>query len=141
MRIEHEIQIARPPAAVFAYLTDTEKLASWQPTTVAVERAADGPLAVGERFDEVHRALGRDLRSTVEVVAYDPPHVFALHVVSGALPLDGRWELEAVDGGTRLRFLGHGDVRGPLRLARPMLARQFRGYHARLKELLEAGGA
>jgi uncharacterized protein YndB with AHSA1/START domain len=138
MRIEHEIRIARTPADVFAYLTDPETLPLWQPTTLAVEREADGPFTQGERFEEVHKALGRELRSTVEVVAYDPPHVFALHVVSGAVPLDGRWELEGADGGTRLRFLGHGDVGGPLRFARPLLARQFRGYHARLKALLEA---
>jgi uncharacterized protein YndB with AHSA1/START domain len=138
MRIEHEIAIARTPDEVFAYLTDVDRLATWQPTTVAVERDAAGPLRLGERFDEVHKAAGRVLRSTVEVVEYDPPRLFALHVVSGAVPLDGRWELEPEDGGTRLRFVGHGDVRGPLRLAKPMLARRFRGYHARLKQLLEA---
>ena len=138
MRIEHELHIDREPAEVFAFLTDPENLPAWQPTTVAVRRQRQGPLTVGERFDEVHKALGRELTSTVEVVAYDAPRLFALHMVSGAVPLDGRWELEPSRGGTLLRFVGEGDIRGPMRLAKPLLARQFRGYHKRLEDLLEA---
>jgi carbon monoxide dehydrogenase subunit G len=137
VRIEHEIQIDREPAEVFAFLTDPEKLSAWQPTTVAVRRQRQGSFTVGERFEEVHKALGRELTSTVEVAAYDAPRLFALHMVSGAVPLDGRWELEPSRGGTLLRFVGEGDVRGLMRLAKPMLARQFRGYHKRLKDLVE----
>jgi carbon monoxide dehydrogenase subunit G len=137
VRIEHEIHIDREPAEVFAFLTDSENLSAWQPTTVAVRRQQQGPLALGERFEEVHKALRRELASTVEVAAYDPPRLFALHLVSGAVPLDGRWELEPSPGGTLLRFVGEGDVHGLLRLTKPMLARQFRGYHKRLKDLVE----
>jgi len=139
MRIEHEIHIGREPAEVFAVLSDPDRLLAWQPTTVAVRRQRQGPLRVGERFEEVHKGLGRELTSTVEVVAYDPPRLFALHLVSGAVPLDGRWELEPTRGGTRLRFVGEGDIRGLLRLTRPVLTRQFRGYHKRLKRLVEDG--
>jgi uncharacterized protein YndB with AHSA1/START domain len=139
VRIEHEIHIKRQPVDVFNFLSDPEKLAAWQPTTVAVRRQRQGPLVVGERFDEVHKALGRELTSTVEVAACESPHLFALHIVSGALPLDGRWELEPSESGTRLRFLGEANVRGAMRLAKPMLARQFRGYHERLRARLEDG--
>ena len=137
MRIEHEIHVDREPAEVFAFLTDPEKLSAWQPTTVAVRRQRRGPYAVGERFEEVHKALGRELSSIVEVAAYDAPRLFALRIVAGAVPLDGRWELEPSRGGTRLRFVGEGDAHGLLRLTKPVLARQFRGYHERLKSLLE----
>ena len=139
MRIEHEIDIKRAPADVFAFLTDPEKLSAWQPRTVAVRRQRQGPLIVGERFEEVHKALGRELLSTVEVAAYDAPRVFALRVVAGALPLDGRWQLAQRPTGTRLHFIGQGNVRGLMRLTKPMLARQFRGYHQRLKDILERG--
>jgi hypothetical protein len=71
------------------------------------------------------------------VAAYEDPRLFALNIVEGAMPLDGRWELEPRAGGTRLRFTGQADVRGPLRMAKPMLARRFRRYHDRLRELLE----
>jgi carbon monoxide dehydrogenase subunit G len=142
MRFEHSVDIDRPAADVFAFLTDPEKLHEWQTTTVEVRREASGPLSVGERFGEVHAALGRRLESTVEVVEHDAPHAFAIRIVDGAVPVDGRWTLEPANGGTRLHFVGEGELRGPLRLAERLVARsfdrQFRGYHARLKRLVEA---
>src|SRR5919206_4989002 len=76
MRIEDEIHIGAEAAEVFAVLSDPERLSEWQPTTVAVRRQRQGPLSVGERFEEVHKGLGRELTSTVEVVACDAPRLF-----------------------------------------------------------------
>jgi uncharacterized protein YndB with AHSA1/START domain len=137
VRIEQELEIRRDPASVFAVLTDPDKVSAWQKNTVAVRRERQGFLEVGERFKEVHKALGREFPSTVEVAAFEAPRLFALRVVSGRVPLDGRWELERCPAGTRLRFIGEADVRGPMRLTKPMLAQQFRKHHRRLKELLE----
>jgi uncharacterized protein YndB with AHSA1/START domain len=141
MRIETVTEITRSPEVVFAVLTDAAKLPAWQPNTTAVKREQEGPLTAGERFREVHRTMGRDLHSTVEVTACETPRLFELRIVSGPMPLDGRWELEPSAAGTRLRFTGDARVRGPMRLLKPMLARQFRGYHERLKELVEQDGA
>jgi uncharacterized protein YndB with AHSA1/START domain len=143
MRFEQTIQIDRPPEDVFAYMTDTSKLATWQTTTVDVLRDREGPLVQGERLREVHAApLGRRVRSTVEVAECDPPRAFALRILDGPLPLDGSWTLEAVDGSTRLHFVGQGALHGPMRLldglATRSLAKQFLGHHRRLKAALEA---
>src|SRR4029079_12667557 len=127
MEFQYEIEIERNPAEVFDVLTDPEQLSSWQTTTVSVKRERQGPLVVGERFEEVHRAMGRETPSTVEVVGFEPGKLFALRIVSGPLPLDGRWELSPTPSGTRLSFTGHAKSPGLLRLARPMVARQFRG--------------
>src|SRR5687767_14137854 len=115
MRFEHTLMIDRPPDAVFALLTDTERLAEWQPTTVEVRRSASGPLSRGERFGEVHKAMGRKMESTFEVAEYEPGRLFALHAVDGPMLLDGRWELAADgNGGTSLHFIGEGPVKGPM---------------------------
>ena len=98
MHFEQTIQIDRSPEDVFAYMTDTAKLSSWQPTTVDVLRDREGPLVLGERFHEVHAALGRRLQSTVEVAQYDAPRAFALRILDGPLPLDGSWTLEGSSG-------------------------------------------
>jgi hypothetical protein len=75
------------------------------------------------------------------VTEYEPPRTFSTRIVDGPLPLDGRWSLEPMSAGTRLHFAGTGDLRGPLRFIGPLvtrtLARQFRGYHERLKRLVE----
>jgi uncharacterized protein YndB with AHSA1/START domain len=137
LRIEHTIEIARPPQAVFDYLTDPERLPEWQTSTVEVRRERSGPLEVGERFHEVHAAMGRKLESTVEVAESTPPSVFALKILDGAMPLDGRWTFEPITDGTRVHFVGEANVGGLKKLARPLLARQFRGYHQLLKRQLE----
>lgn len=91
IRVEQVIDIARPVADVFAYVTNPDRLPEWQKGTVQVSRDdGAGPLRVGDRLHEVHRAMGRSMRSTVEVAEIDPGRAFALKVVEGPLPLDGR---------------------------------------------------
>jgi carbon monoxide dehydrogenase subunit G len=138
MRIEDTFDVQSPPEAVFDYLTDPERLPEWQTSTVEVRRERSGPLEVGERFKEVHAAMGRKLESTVEVAESARPSAFALKILDGAMPLDGRWTFEPDGDRTRVRFVGEADVRGAKKLARPLIARQFRGYHRLLKQRLES---
>jgi len=137
MRIEDTFEVGRAPEDVFAFLTDPERLPEWQTSTVEVRRERSGPLEVGERFSEVHVAMGRKLESTVEVAESTPPSAFALKILDGALPLDGRWTFEPGGDGTRVHFVGEAAVGGLKKLARPLLARQFRNYHRLLKRQLE----
>jgi uncharacterized protein YndB with AHSA1/START domain len=51
-----ETEIARTPAEVFAYITDWTKLATWQTNTVSAIPERDGPIGLGSRIREVHRA-------------------------------------------------------------------------------------
>jgi hypothetical protein len=92
----------------------------------------DGPLGLGTRLREVHRAGGKELESLVEVSEYEPDRAFALHVIEGALPVDARISLEPTESGTLMRFGAHGQPTGALRLAEPLLRRtlkrQFAGH-------------
>jgi uncharacterized protein YndB with AHSA1/START domain len=137
-----ETEIARPVGDVFAYATDPAKLATWQTNTVSAVQEGNGPLGVGTRLREVHRAGGKDLESLVEVSEYEPDRAFALHVVEGALPVDARITFAPTERGTLMRFNAHGQPTGVLRLAEPLLRRtlkrQFAGHCGRLKQLLEA---
>ena len=138
-------QIARPPAEVFAYVADPSKLATWQTNTVVAEQLGDGPIAVGTRLREVHSAPGgRELESLVEVSAYEPGAAFGLRMVEGSLPLDAQMTFEPSGGGTLMAFQVVGRLSGAARLGQPVLRRvlerQFRGYCATLKRVLEEGG-
>ena len=138
--------IARPPADVFAYVTDPRKLASWQTNTVSAVPDGPLPLSVGSRVREVHRAPGgKELESVVEVTEYEPDRAFAMQIVDGPLPLDSRITFDPNGGATRMRFHVHGRPGGALRLAQPLLRRvlkrQFAGYCDTLKRILENGSA
>ena len=136
-----DTQIERPPADVFGYVSDPSKLASWQTNTVSAVQEGEGPVGVGTRLREVHRAPGgKELESVVEVSEYEPDRTFALRVVEGT-PVHLRITFEPAGSGTLMRFRGHGQLTGPMRLAQPLLQRvlkrQFTGQCATLKRVLE----
>lgn len=138
-----ETEIARPPAEVFAYVTDPQKLPTWQRNTVSVRPEGDGPIGIGTRLHEVHRAPGgKELESVVEVSEFEPERVFALKMIEGPLPLDARLTFAAAGAGTHLTFTGSGEPGGMMRLAGPLLThtlkRQFARHCENLKEALES---
>jgi uncharacterized membrane protein len=143
IRVGLTVQVDRPVEEVFAYLTDPERLAEWQTNIVSVTKETAGPVGPGTRFREVRRGpFGRRVESVVEVSAYEENRRFDLRIVSGPLPIDGRNRFAPAGRGTRLHFVAEGELRGPLRLARPILARlvlrQFQADYARLVEALES---
>ena len=138
-----ETEIAHPPSDVFAYVTDPSKLHTWQTNTVSAEVQGGGPLVLGSRLRERHRAPGgKELDSVVEVAEFEPPRAFALRMVEGSLPLDAHIRLEPSGDGTRMAFRVHGQPTGAMRVMQPLLRltvkRQFASYCATLKRILEA---
>lgn len=138
-----EKQIARTPDEVFDYITDPEKLANWQTNTISAVNETPGPLKLGSRLREVHRASGgKELESLVEVSEFEPGRVFALRVIEG-IPVHLRVTLEPGAGATTMRFRAHGQLAGAMRLATPVLQRTLRRQFTKqcqtLKELLESG--
>jgi uncharacterized protein YndB with AHSA1/START domain len=135
------IDVARAPAAVFAYVTDPRNLPAWQ-GTAAVEQLTAGPVAVGTRFRETHERMGRRLESVTEVTAYEPDRRFAVRVAEGPVPIDGDWRFAPADGGTRIDFSASVQLSGAMRVLRQLIARavrrQMRRDHERLKQLLES---
>jgi uncharacterized protein YndB with AHSA1/START domain len=135
--------IERPLPEVFAYVTDPSKLASWQTNTVSVTQQDVGPLKLGTRLREVHRGPGgKEFASLVEVSEYEPDRIFALHMLEGALLLHAKITFDPTDHGTLMRLGVWGQPAGVMRLAqpllRPTLRRQFAGFCATLKGILEA---
>ena len=136
-----ETEIERPPAEVFAYVTDPSKLATWQTNTVSAVPETDGPLRVGSRIREVHRAPGgKKIEELVEVAEYEPDRVLGLRNIEGP-PVQGRITLEPTERGTRFRFRVYGQPTGWQHLLEPLIMviarRQFRGFCATLKRVLE----
>jgi uncharacterized protein YndB with AHSA1/START domain len=141
IRFTTEVEIDRPPDAVFAYISDPAKLGEWQ-GAAEVEQLTPGPVGVGTRFREVHKVAGRANEQVTEVSGYERPRVFAIKVVEGPVPLDGRWELQPRNGGTRVTLTATGEGPRMLRFADPLLARLFKARfaasHKKLKRALEA---
>jgi carbon monoxide dehydrogenase subunit G len=140
MRMEHTVVIQRPPAEVFAYLTDVSKLPEWQSS--ASEASVEGEIGLGAQVHEVRSLLGRRGESTLEVTEFEPDRKFSLRVVSGPLPFEVRHSLSEENGGTRLDWVGEADTSRFPRFAVSMVAgaveAQFKSDLERLRSLLES---
>jgi uncharacterized protein YndB with AHSA1/START domain len=143
VKVEVVVEIQRPPAEVFAYLTDPAQLPQWQSS--AIEAHWEGEKARGSRVKEVRKFLGRRMESELEVTDYEPDRRFGLKVLSGPVPFSVQHTLEPSNGGTRLTFVGEGEPGGFFKLAEPIVARtaerQFRNDFETLKDVLEGQAA
>jgi uncharacterized membrane protein len=144
--ISHSIEIARPPAEVFAYIDQLDRHGEWQETIAAVRVLTEGPTRVGTRVVETRKVPGGDRDVTYEITEQDPPRRQSWQGIDGPVRSRGTVIVEPLDGGTRSRLtieldlVGHGAGRLVAPLARHEAGRHLPEDVQRLKELLEAGG-
>jgi uncharacterized protein YndB with AHSA1/START domain len=143
MRISQTFDVARPPEAVFDYLTDPATLRDWQTSKTRVEPLTEGPPRAGYRVREWTKPPGgKEFEQVVEFTEFQRPRRVHVHIVEGPYPVDGTWSFTPAGDGTSVEFVAEGELRGVMRLAQPivkrMLDRQFAGYHANLRRNVEA---
>lgn len=139
---EHTVEIGRPPAEVFAFITDPARYSSWQPSLVAVRPHQPGTLRVGSEATEVRRFLGQELETVWTCVEHEPDTRSAIECDNGPVPFRGTFTLEPAGKGTRFTWTVETWGAGA-RLGGPLVGRTTRRELAansgRLKELLEGG--
>jgi uncharacterized protein YndB with AHSA1/START domain len=140
------IEIARPPAEVFAYATDPSRFAEWQDDVVRVRIQGGRPPSVGSRFTTTRRIGRVEYRLTQEVTELSPPRSWAASSVDGPLRASASITVEPLDGGTwsRVTFAldfqgqGMGKLLVPDVVRRLALRQAPRSYR-NLKGRLESG--
>jgi len=102
------IEIARPPAEVFAYVTDPRRFGEWQHDVVQVRMLADS------RFATTRRISVRERTMTQQITHNDPPRGWAARGIDGPIRPHATITIEPVNDGSRSRvtftldFEGHG---------------------------------
>lgn len=141
IRYELVIEIARPPAEVYAYLADPTHLPEWQQDVEEVRDAPGGPLGAGGSFTEVRSFLGKRAESTLEATVADPGRELSLRTVSGPVQVSILHLLEPSAQGTLVRVEAEADAGKLFGLGGPLLRkaaeRRARGDFERLKAVLE----
>jgi uncharacterized protein YndB with AHSA1/START domain len=133
VKIEEQIEIARPPEEVYAVVSDLARGPEWQPSLVRVDV---------EGGTEVRRIAGHEREARFEVTRAEPPRLF--EIVSHAAPVRAwaTFELEPAGTGTRVRLAVVLELSGPLRFAGGMIRgraeHEARENLERLKQLVEA---
>ena len=127
-----EARFDRPPAQVFAAITDVERYDEWRPDVSRVELLSPPPRT---RWKE----SGSNGDITFEVEEAVPPLRVRTRIADPSLPFGGTWTYElSPDGpGTRVRITEHGEVYNPLFR---FMSRFVFGHTATMNAYLDALG-
>ena len=97
------VEIHRPVAEVFAFITRVENFSRWLGEIAAESRQTSaGPIAVGATFTQTHHWLGRRFHSHFTVTAYEQDRLFCVRTGEGPVPFQGCYVFAPIPGGTRL---------------------------------------
>lgn len=113
-------------AAAFAYLSDFRTSAEWDPGVVQAEKTGTLKIGEGTEFQLVARFLGRETPLTYRVVEYDPPNAVTFLGENATVVSRDRITFAAKATGTRVSYEADLQLKGPMRLADPLLALAFK---------------
>jgi hypothetical protein len=136
--VKVEVTIARPRAAVAAFMFDPRNDATWTTGVLEAHPRQEGRLRAGARVERVAKFLGRRFAYEYEVTAASGDDFVEMSVTE-PFPMHIRYELaDAPEGGTLARIHATGEARGFFRVAAPLLNPMVRrSIAADLKKLKE----
>ena len=141
--VEKSITINKPVAEVFAYVTNGDHSTKWQIGLEATEQE-EGSAAntVGSRYTEVRKFLGQEMRTTLELTAFETNAKWAAKVVKGPVLYEITTTFKSADGDTKMTTRIEGEPTGFFKVAQGMvnaqLGKNLEESGQKLKELLEA---
>ena len=107
-------ELARPPATVFAYVTDPARFVEWQRGVVSGHLEGDQPPSVGMRCHTVRRIGFANRAVTSEITHLDPPRAWGVRGIDGPIRAVVDVTVNDLDDGRRSRltidldFIGRG---------------------------------
>lgn len=142
-RVERRTTIEAPPAVVFAYLADLDRLAEWQSGVSEARRTSDGEMRVGATAHVTRQLMGQRIDAPLTVTAYDPPRRLAVESEVSGVRADATLEVAPSGTGSEVTFAM--EIRGSMltTFMEPMIASAAGGdieaSLERLRSRLEGG--
>jgi uncharacterized protein YndB with AHSA1/START domain len=97
-RVERTAVIEAPPAELFAYLADLDRLDEWQAGVVSVRRTSAGPIGVGATAHLVRDLAGQRVEAPLTVAIYEPPRRLVIDTEASGIRASAGFTLAGVDG-------------------------------------------
>lgn len=125
-RYTTSVRSPRPAEEAFAYLSDFSTTAEWDPGVAEAERLTAGPLGEGSEFRVVAEFMGRMVPLTYFVTAYEPPRRIVLRGESSTVISLDEITVDRSNGGALVTYDARLSLKGPLRVADPVLGLAFK---------------
>jgi uncharacterized membrane protein len=104
MRVGASIEVAAPPEAVWAFVSDPSRALHYMAGITRWEVVSEEPRGLGARYRTLLRVRAAEVGGLVEVVEYNEPRDMAWTSVTG-IDQRGRWRLRERPGGrTNVEF-------------------------------------
>jgi len=140
IKVEKSVVILKPVEEVFNYITAEGNYTTWQ-AGVADVIDADARNTVGAQFTEVRKFMGQEMRTTLQIISFEPNAKWAAKVVKGPVPYEVTVTCEASNGGTKFTTSIEGEPKGFFKIAESLVAGQLEKSitedELKLKEILE----
>jgi uncharacterized protein YndB with AHSA1/START domain len=139
---ERSVEIPRPPAEVFPWLFEEDKVPQWTTGLEHYERLDSGPLGQGARFRQQLEVSGQRFTVEMEVFEYHPPTSAASSFEIRGVDVVTRYALADGGGGATNLTQGveasGGGIKGRLfiPMIQPHLERKLEADLAALKQRL-----
>jgi uncharacterized protein YndB with AHSA1/START domain len=138
---ERSVEIPRPPAEVFPYLFEQDKVPRWTTGLQSYVRLDSGPLGRGARFRQVLEVSGQRFTVELEVTDYDAPRAAASAFEIRGIDVVNRYSLAGAAAATTLTQsfeASGGGLKGRvfIPMIQPHLERKLEADLAALKQLL-----
>ena len=98
----HTVTVSKPPAEVFPWLLEEDKVPKWTGRLQEYEVLGDGTLGRGTRIRQVLTVGSQDLDIVLEVTRYDPPGFAESRFSTNGLDVETTYTLREAAGGTEL---------------------------------------
>ena len=118
------IEIHRPVAEVFAYVSDLEHTPDWNWAISETRKTTAGPVGVGTTYRQT-RTVPEDATEELEVSALQPDRLFEVTGVLASLPAHLTYRFQATPQGTRLENTVQLQPAGAVRLLAPVAAKRI----------------
>jgi carbon monoxide dehydrogenase subunit G len=107
----HFVEIATPIETVFAFIADGENCPRWRSGILDIKRVSGE--GVGATYAQgVSGPMGRRVSADYQVTVFEPNRRIEFQTTTGPVRPHGRYDFEAVAGGTRLTFSLDAEVKG-----------------------------
>jgi carbon monoxide dehydrogenase subunit G len=145
LRCESTVTVARPPAEVFPWLLDADKVPRWMTGLEVYEPLDPAPLDVGSRIRQHLSVSGQSLRFEMVVKELRPPGRAVLHFEGSGFKAANEYAVADAPGGAAVTWVISGDTTSlKARLVAPLvqakLQEKLDGDLARLRSVLQDGG-
>jgi carbon monoxide dehydrogenase subunit G len=146
VRCESTVTIARPPADVFPWLLEAERVPRWMSGLQVYEPLEPGPLRVGSRIRQELSVSGHLLRFELHVTELDPARRAVLRFEGSGFKAANEYGVREEPGGARVTWVISGNTTSfKARLIAPMvqakLQEKLEGDLAQLRSVLESEAA